>query len=278
MKGIILSAGQGRRLLPLTQDLPKCLLSIGGCTVLEWQLRMLAAAGLDRVVVVVGFGAAAVERLVAEIRIPGMHVRTLFNPLYDRADNLLSCAMAASEMDEDFLLLNGDTLADPVVIERLLTSPEAPVAMAVAQKDAYDADDMKVSCDGPKVCRVGKGLGPAETQGEAIGFSLYRGRGPALFAEALTQMLSDPEATRRWYLSVVDILAGRGHVDVVQVGDARYAEIDYPEDLPWAHTVAAALADCPAAVAPRPWVGVESGRAPQKSRAIRQTVPAGSAP
>lgn len=278
MKGIILSAGQGRRLLPLTQDLPKCLLEIGGCTVLEWQLRMLAAAGLDRVVVVVGFGAAAVERQVAEIRIPGLHVRTLFNPLYDRADNLLSCAMAAPEMDEDFLLLNGDTLADPVVIARLLASAEAPVAMAVAQKDAYDADDMKVSCDGVKVRRVGKDLGPQETQGEAIGFSLYRGRGPALFAEALAQMLSDPEATRRWYLSVVDILAGRGHVNLVNVGGAQYAEIDYAEDLPWAQTVTACLADCPKSEEPLPWASTDNARPSEKSRAIRQTVPAGSAP
>jgi choline kinase len=225
----------------------------------------------------VGFGAAAVERQVADVNIPGMHVRTLFNPLYDRADNLLSCAMATSEMDEDFLLLNGDTLADPVVITRLLASPETPVAMAVAQKDVYDADDMKVSCHGAKVRRVGKHLGPEETQGEAIGFSLYRGRGPALFAEALAQMLSDPEATRRWYLSVVDILAGRGHVNLVSVGSAQYAEIDYAADLPWAHTVAAGLAQFPASVAPLPWVGTGSDRASQKNRVIRQPVPAGSA-
>lgn len=278
MKGIILSAGQGRRLLPLTQDLPKCLLSIGGCTVLGWQLRMLAAAGIDRVVVVVGFGAAAVERELAEIAPPRMHVRALFNPLYDRADNLLSCAVAAPEMNEDFLLLNGDTLADPVVISRLLESPETPVAMAVARKDTYDADDMKVCCDGLRVRRVGKDLGPDETHGEAIGFSLYRGQGPGLFAEALAHMLSDPEATRRWYLSVVDVLAGRGHVNLVAVGGARYAEIDYVHDLPRAQELVAYLAERPARVAALRWPRTDLGRALQEDPAPRPLLPVDSVP
>ena len=47
MKAIILSAGQGRRLLPLTEDTPKCLLPLSGRSLLEWQLRALAAACRD---------------------------------------------------------------------------------------------------------------------------------------------------------------------------------------------------------------------------------------
>ena len=67
---------------------------------------MLASAGIHHVVVVVGW-AAEVERRLAQITPPGMQVRTLFNELYDRADNLVSCAVASPEMEEDFLLLNG---------------------------------------------------------------------------------------------------------------------------------------------------------------------------
>ena len=266
MKGIVLSAGQGRRLLPLTKDLPKCLLRIGGCTVLEWQLRMLAAAGVDRVVVVVGFGAEAVDRQLPDITPRGMQVRTLLNRLYDRADNIVSCAVAAPEMDEDFLLLNGDTLADPVIIRRLLSSSETPVAMAIARKDAYDADDMKVCCDGAKVRRVGKDLGPDETHGEAIGFSLYRGQGPGLFTEALSEVLRDPEATRRWYLSAVDLLAGRGYVYTVAIGRARWAEIDYPQDLSRAQRVVAYLAERPPLVAPTRRAKTDVGSAPYGGR------------
>ena len=253
MKGIILSAGQGKRLLPLTESLPKCLLRIGGRTVLEWQLRMLATAGVPEAVVVVGFGADAIERRLAEITPAGMRVRTLFNELYDCSDNLVSCAVASPEMTGDFLLLNGDTLADPTVVAWLLASREVPVAMAIAHKDSYDADDMKVGCIGGRVTRVGKDLDAAETHGEAIGFSLYRGRGPALFTEALTDILKEPEGTRRWYLSAVNLLAGRGHVHRVSIMGLQWAEIDYPDDLPRAQAVVAWLAERPALLASMPW-------------------------
>jgi choline kinase len=253
LKGIILSAGQGRRLLPLTTDLPKCLLRIGGHTVLAWQLRMLAAAGIHHVVVVVGFGAVEVERHLADIAPPKMKVRTIFNELYDRADNIVSCAVASPEMGGDFLLLNGDTLAESAVLVRMLASPKAPVVMAVARKDEYDADDMKVSCLGGRVIRVGKDLAAAETHGEAIGFSLYRGRGPALFAQAIEEILDKPEGSQRWYLSAVNLLAGRGQVHSVGVHDARWAEIDYLHDLPRAHALVSSLAEQPRLVGDRVW-------------------------
>jgi choline kinase len=278
LKAIILNAGQGKRLLPLTQNVPKCLLRLGGCTVLEWQLRMLAVAGVDRVVVVAGFGAVAVERQLAAITIPGLHVRTLFNPLHDRADNILSCLVAVPEMDQDFLLLNGDTLADPVVITRMLDSPATPVAMAIAQKNAYDTDDMKVCCDGATVRRVGKDLAADDTHGEAIGFSLYRGRGPELFAAALSQVLSNPESTARWYLSAVDVLAGAGHVDLVAVGDARYAEIDYAHDLPRARALVARLAPRLTPVTALRWTGTGSTHASYGVRTLRAAPRSGSAP
>ena len=276
MKGIILSAGQGRRLLPLTTDLPKCLLRIGGRTVLEWQLRMLATAGVHHVVVVVGFGAAEVRRQLAAITPPGMQVRALFNELYDRADNLVSCAVASPEMGEDFLLLNGDTLADSTVVTRLLTSPETPVAMAVARKDEYDADDMKISCAGTRVTRVGKDLGADETHGEAIGFSLYRGLGPELFKEALDEVLREPEGSRRWYLSAVNLLAGRGEVHTVSVEGAGWAEIDYLHDLPRARALVASLAEQPPRTAGRPWGRSDVGSGSRQETSLRQALPAGS--
>jgi len=259
LKGIILSAGQGRRLLPLTKNLPKCLLRIEGRSVLEWQLRMLAAADVRQVVVVVGFGAAEVERELADMAPSGMQVRTLFNERYDRADNLVSCAAASSEMQEDFLLLNGDTLADSKVVARLLASPDAPVAMVVARKDEYDADDMKVSRAGTRVVRVGKDIAVPQTHGEAIGFSLYRGRGPELFTRAIDEIMREPESARRWYLSAVNRLAARGHVHAVDVDGARWAEIDYLHDLPRARAVVASSKRQPAAAPTRPWAVPDAG-------------------
>ena len=231
MRAIILNAGQGRRLLPLTLDRPKCLLSIHGSTILERQLLALAAAGVEEVAIVTGFAATSVDAEVERCRPPSLAVTTIVNPLYDRTDNLVSCLSARAMMDQPFLLLNGDTLFQPGVVARLLDSPAADVAIAVSCKEGYDADDMKVQWRGGRILRVGKDLPSDIVDGEAIGVSLFRGRGPGMFVAALEEVAARPDGRARWYLSAVDAMASRGQVAGVGIGELRWIEIDTPEDL-----------------------------------------------
>ena len=65
-KAIILSAGQGRRLLPLTENTPKCLLPVSGKPVIAWQIDTLLANGIQEIVIVAGFQIGKVEALMAE--------------------------------------------------------------------------------------------------------------------------------------------------------------------------------------------------------------------
>ena len=86
MKTIILSAGQGTRLLPLTADRPKCLLEVAeGVSILGWQLTQLAKAGVDEVVVVTGYGAELVEAEILKYRAL-LNVRCLFNAGFDQME------------------------------------------------------------------------------------------------------------------------------------------------------------------------------------------------
>ncbi|HSO10149.1 MAG TPA: sugar phosphate nucleotidyltransferase, partial [Desulfoprunum sp.] len=66
MKVIILSAGQGKRLLPMTATLPKCLLPVQGKTIIEWQIDELHKCGIDDITVVVGYNADKVENLLQQ--------------------------------------------------------------------------------------------------------------------------------------------------------------------------------------------------------------------
>ncbi len=91
VKAVILSAGQGSRLLPLTKDKPKCLLEIGGQTILGWQIEALRAAGIGEVVVIAGFRHAHVEAHLSQMQYPGMTLRTHFNPFFQAGDNLATC-------------------------------------------------------------------------------------------------------------------------------------------------------------------------------------------
>jgi choline kinase len=241
LKALILSAGRGSRLLPLTEKIPKALVAIGGRSILGWQLESLAAVGVRSATVVVGFGAEDVDRFVAEHTPAGMRVSTVLNPFFDSSDNLISCWTAREEMDGDFLLLNGDTLFEAAVVERLLSAAPAPITVAVRRKAHYDADDMKVECVDSVLQHIGKKLPIENTAAESIGVMCFRGTGPALFRDALERAVALPDAKRWWYPAVIDQLAQSGWVRVAHVDGLATAEIDEPGDIPAAEQVLASL-------------------------------------
>lgn len=234
MYAIILSAGQGRRLLPLTESAPKCLLAVDGeATVLDLQLRALASCGVRRAIVMVGFAADQVERHLASRRTPGISVETRYNPFFDVSDNLVTCWLASRDMDGDFLLVNGDTLFEPAIAARLLAAPASPITVTIDRKASYDDDDMKVSLSrGRRLQAIGKKLDPAlPIDGEAIGMIRFQGPGGREFRETLDAAVRNHSSHRAWYLSVVNQIAARSNVDVCSIDGHWWAEIDSPEDL-----------------------------------------------
>ena len=231
MKALILSAGQGSRLLPLTEDRPKCLLPINSSRLIELQIKNLIACGIEEVTVVVGFRAAAVESFLNVFRRAGLVIRTLFNPFFNVADNLASCWIARGEMDRDFVLLNGDTIFEPAILESLLSAPPAPVTLAIDRKAAYDPDDMKVRLEGTRLVEVGKTLPGARTDGESIGMMRFLGEGPRRFAGVLEAVMRTPQGLRWWYLKAIGLLADQGLVETHSIEGLTWGEVDFPADL-----------------------------------------------
>lgn len=235
-KAIVLSAGKGSRLLPLTAERPKCLIDLNGKSLLDWQLDALQGAGIADIVVVTGFA----EETVAEVTARRAGVRTLFNPFYHVADNLGSVWMARAELDRDTLLLNGDTLVSPRLLDRVLGAGTGPIAVTVDEKDDYDSDDMKVLRDGDRLLRIGKALEPGGFNAESIGLLAFRGEGPGLFAAQVERMMRRPDGTRRWYLRAIDALAQAGaDVRTVSIKGEEWQEVDFPEDVKAARALTA---------------------------------------
>jgi choline kinase len=234
MKAIVLSAGQGRRLLPLTSELPKCLLTLDRRrTVLQVQLETLARCGFSRALVATGFGAEHIESHLTSLRIPGLHIETVYNPFFAMSDNLMTCWITRAAMNEEFVLLNGDTIFEDEVLHRLLDSAHDPVTVTTDRKHDYDDDDMKVALDGHgRVLAIGKTLAPEVVGAESIGLLGFMGSGPKLFLEGLDRAVRRPGAMRRWYLSVIHELAeDDGVVGTTSIEGLWWREIDASKDL-----------------------------------------------
>lgn len=230
MKAIILSAGRGSRLLPLTAARPKCLLEVGGVSVIRHQIGALARGGVTDITVITGFLPQAVEDDAAKHGTAAT-VRAQFNPFYQIADNLASCWMARERMNSDFLLINGDTLFEDALLETVLEAPPAAVSVTVDKKDAYDEDDMKVTLRGTQLVGIGKTLNHRETDAESIGMLRFMGDGPQVFTNQLEAMMRTPEGVRSWFLKAIDGLAKSGiTIETTSIEGCAWSELDTPED------------------------------------------------
>ncbi len=243
MKALILSAGQGSRLLPLTTSRPKCLIDFSGHTLIGWQLQALAAAGVDEVVVLTGFGAEQVEDELARHAPAGLRVRTLFNPFYKLADNLASCWLLRAEIEGPCLILNGDTLIEPDIARRLLQAPEAPITVTIDRKGQYDADDMKVHTEGERLLAIGKTLTADITDGESIGFLRFSAEGAKRFVAEIERVMRLPEGVKLWYLSAINGLSQSGcEVRVTSIQGLQWGEVDFHPDVARAQELTAGWA------------------------------------
>ncbi|MGA9433847.1 MAG: phosphocholine cytidylyltransferase family protein [Roseobacter sp.] len=231
LKAVILSAGQGSRLLPLTQNQPKCLLPVNGRSILEWQLSALAANGVNDVTVITGFHAEEVDNLITSMDFGDQKVRALYNPFYAVADNAGSCYVAREVMTGEFMVINGDTLFEPELASMALTQRNMPITVTIDRKDTYDGDDMKVCLDGNRLVRIGKALPLDVVDAESIGMLMFNEEGGTYFKEAIVNLLRSENGLKSWYLRAIDALAVKNVVGTASIEGYTWQEVDFMEDL-----------------------------------------------
>ncbi|MCL6582233.1 MAG: phosphocholine cytidylyltransferase family protein [bacterium] len=126
---VILAAGQGKRLLPLTQTIPKSLIPIAQTTILDHILQNLSRSGIEHVAIVIGYLGNVIRQRIG-IHYRGLQVTFLENPLYGYANNLASLWYAQAFFYSDILLLEGDTFLEEGILPDLASCPHQN-AMAV---------------------------------------------------------------------------------------------------------------------------------------------------
>ena len=238
-RAIILAAGQGRRLRPLTDERPKCLVELAGRTLLERQLDVLSDAGIQDVTVVAGYRAEMIEALgVPVVRNPDFAATNMVETLFCAGDRLADGA--------DVLVAYGDLVYEARVLDALLRCTE-PVCLAIdANWRPYwefrfadplaDAETLKLDARG-RVLELGrKPRGYHEIQGQYMGLIKFRAdhaeRLPGEHAALDRSALYDGQHFRNMYMtSFLQHLIDQGWI--VQAVPSRngWLEVDSVADL-----------------------------------------------
>jgi choline kinase len=221
-KGIILAAGVGSRLRPLTIDLPKCLLEVGGRTLIERQVSTLQLFGVTDVVVVVGYCAAAIRQSL------GPRVRYVINERYETTNSLYSLWLAREELPGGAIILNSDVLAGVQLYGRLLNAP-APDAILVELGTSFEPEDMKVELRGDQVLDFSKELPSERAHAHNVGMAKFSDE-----AELLVTCLDTLVAHGRendWAPAAYKAFASQSRLTAVPTDGLPWIEIDFVDDL-----------------------------------------------
>jgi choline kinase len=249
VKAIIVAAGRGKRLGVETDAIPKCMVAVGGRSILEWQLAALATAGVDDVVIVRGYLG---DRITPALP-PGLQIRFVENPEWARNNILTSLFYAEREMSEGFVFSYSDIVFAPEHAQRIARAA-GDVSLVVDRRwrDAYEertlhpvseAELARLEGSGAaaRVSRVGKRLVEAtDAAGEFIGLARFSPAGASALrdvwrdvrARGLDAPFGAAASLAQAYLTdgLNELIARGTRLEPVLI-DGRWREIDTEQDL-----------------------------------------------
>lgn len=223
MKAIILAAGKGTRLDGAAIK-PKCLVEIGGMTLLQRQMESLKDADIKHVVVVVGFGADSIREECSS------DITFVENVHFAETSSLYSLWLAREHLADGFVVLNSDVLFHPQLLANLLASSRDD-ALLLSDTDATPLGDeeMKVKLKEDLVIDISKDMDPLEADGENVGIVKFSAQGAQALVGYMDQLIASG-AVKDWAPRAFREFALNHPLHALSTGGLPWIEIDFPED------------------------------------------------
>ena len=234
MIGVILAAGMAKRLRPLTDTKPKCLLKVGNRTLLERTVRAMQQAGITEFVVVTGYRGDQIRSFLENLEPldnlekPTFHF--LHNADYEHNNNIYSLWMAGEVVrGKDFLLMDSDILCDPAAVVCIAQMQEPALAL---NRHELGEEEIKVIVDADgHITEINKTCNPADAIGESVGIEKMTAAYSEAIYKELDQMITKEGLIDIFYERAFERLIPQGYTfKVVDTTDYFSYELDTPED------------------------------------------------
>ncbi|ADE83019.1 nucleotidyltransferase [Xylanibacter ruminicola] len=230
MIGVILAAGMAKRLRPLTDEKPKCLLEVGGKTLLQRTVDAMISAGVKEFVVVTGYR----ENMIREFLTVNYQlsiINYIDNVDFEHNNNIFSLWLAMQKLHgQEVLLMDSDILCDPEAVRRVARKTNPALAM---QQHELGEEEMKIVVDeAGRITEISKTCSPADAIGESVGIEKMTPAYTEAIYQELRKMILDENLIDIFYERAFERLIPQGHTfEVVDTTDLFSYELDTPEDL-----------------------------------------------
>ena len=230
-KAVILAAGVGSRIAPLTDDYPKSLLVVAGMPILERMIRNIETCGISEFVIVLGYLGHRIRDFVGE-RFPHLDVTYVSNPLYRDTNTGYSLMLTQEATDgAGFVKFDADVVFDVKILRRLLAS-DADTALCIDRNIQLDAEEVKVvTSDGNRVLRASKDVDPKTAMGESIGIEKIDAVTASLLFGELIAMMKGEDHLQDYYEAAYERLISESvPFYAVDITGLAWVEIDTHDD------------------------------------------------
>ncbi len=231
---MLLAAGQATRLRPLTDDCPKCLLTVGDETILARAIRILSSRGLKRFTVVDGFRGDLIRQALTAT-FGDLDFTFVRNEDFTTTNNAWSLMLAceAGLGDEPVFLLDSDIVFEPEVIDRILAG-DGPNRLGLRTTGGVGEEEMKVRLDSAgRVADLSKEMAlSASAAGESVGLEVFSAPTVKALAGILNRRMKVENRINEYYeASFVELIKTGHEILPVDLAPLRCMEIDTLEDL-----------------------------------------------
>lgn len=236
MKAIILAAGVGSRIKPLTDNCPKSLLKVGSKTILGRMLCRLKTCGITQVVFVLGYLEDQIRDYVTS-QFPDIDATFVVNDAFATTNTGYSLMLALRQTrDATIVKFDADVVFDEQILRRIIDSNHQ-TCLCIDKHIQLDAEEIKVTVDdNNRVEKVSKSVPPTEAIGESIGIEKISGSITTTLLAQLEEAMGDPACHQEYYEASYERLIATGTpFHTVDISDLNWVEIDTKEDYALAH-------------------------------------------
>lgn len=244
MKAVILAAGIASRLRPLTDNTPKCLLKLGGKSILERTIDNLINNSVEELIIVTGYLEEKIKSFISQ-SYPSLKVTFIYNDVYDSTNNIYSLWLIKDHVkNTNILLLDSDIIFDRRIVQLLLNSGPGNF-LAVRSGNDIDDEEMKVITKRDKVVtKISKIIDPALATGESIGIEKFEaGFLDILFEKLFHRVVTEGRENDFYEAAFQDAIDDGQKIYAVDVGNYRCIEVDTAEDMENAEKMVAKYID-----------------------------------
>jgi choline kinase len=228
MKAIILAAGVGKRLWPITQHRPKCLIELGARSLLSRYLSALERAGIKQVVMVVGYKREMIKAAV-EAEASSVEVRFIMSEQFRRG-SITSLWAARGELNDDVVIMDADVLFHPTVLRRLLES-SSRTALLLDETVRQQTEECMAVVQGGRVIALTKSMPSVyDLAGEGVGFLKISRLDLQHLSDSLKGHIERGELDMEYEDGLRQFFSAV-RVGFERIGGLPWTEIDFPEDV-----------------------------------------------